>query len=29
MAVIAVGHPKRMDRRSDRKGVEELIVKEF
>lgn len=29
MAVLAVGHPKRTDRRSERKGVEELIVKDF
>lgn len=29
MAVIAVGHPARTDQRSDRKGVEELLVKEF
>jgi len=29
MAVIAVGHPARTDQRSDRKRVEELLVKEF
>jgi len=29
MAVLAVGRPKRMDRMSERKDVEELIVKEF
>jgi hypothetical protein len=27
--VLAVGRPKRMDRMSERKDVEELIVKEF
>jgi nitroreductase len=29
MAVIALGHPKRTDQRSERKAVEELLVKEF
>lgn len=29
MAVLAVGRPKRTDRMSERKDVEELIVKEF
>jgi len=29
MAVLAVGHPKRTDQRSERRDVEELIVKEF
>jgi nitroreductase len=29
MAVIAVGHPKRKDQRSERRGVEELIVKDI
>jgi nitroreductase len=29
MAVVAVGHPSRAGQRSERKPVEELLLKEF